>query len=513
MGLFKTKQFGHQVEDLDETRDLPWWAWFWEQGLGKSKQMIDTAAHLYRSGKISRVLVVAPNGVHANFLKQEVPPHMPDDVPYHGMTYYTKRSKTVKHGIDLKRVCNVQRDELQILVMSYDACCTKAGLAAAQVFLRERPTLMILDESSLIKAPRSERSKAAHTLGKMATYRRIADGTAVAENPFDIYSQLLFLDPNFWRQYGLSSYFVFTTMFGVFVRRKAAAGHQYDDLIKYQNLDYLQKIIKSVSSRYLKEECLDIPPKMYKKLTFELTTKQRQVYEDLKANLRTELENDVDMTATTALTRLLRLQQIGSGFAVGHEKIDVGGAEAPTTPEEAMERLLKLMETPDPRRVEVDLVTPEENPRLQLLLSYLETVHHKAIVWCRFTHDVDLVTRALGDRCMRYDGSTSDKDRESTLDRFRDPSGPQFMCVNLLTLSRGVTLVIAKTVIYYTNDFRLINRLQSEDRVHRIGQDASTMFVDLVAEDTVDEHIVKTLRNKFDIAAMVNGDTLREWIS
>jgi SNF2 family DNA or RNA helicase len=371
---------------------------------------------------------------------------------------------------------------------------------------------MVLDESSMIKAPKSQRSKAIRQLGKLAAYRRVADGTHVAESPFDIFNQLLFLDENYWRQYGLSSYFVFTTMFGIFVQKRAAAGHQYNDLVRYQNLDLLQQYIKNVSTRYLKEDCLDLPPKVYKKLTFELTARQRATYDALKSDYLTQLEEGCKIEAPLAIVRLMRLQQIASGYAVGEERLDVGGETPPATPEEALERIAKILDQPEAKRVTVELEPPESNPRLQLLLNYLETVHHKAIIFARFTKDLDIICSALGERALRYDGDVKIKDRVDALDRFRDPAGPQFLVVNIGTLSRGVTLVIAKTVIYYTNDFRLINRLQSEDRAHRIGQDEKVQYVDIVAEGTVDEHIVKTLRNKFDIAAMVTGDRLREWI-
>jgi SNF2 family DNA or RNA helicase len=506
---FKTAQFAHQAEDFERSKDLLFWAWFWEMGTGKAKQMIDTAVHLHTAGKIQSLVVVAPNGVHANFVG-ECKIHMAAEYTAH--TYHSSRAHTKAHRKSLEHVVEGECKGMRVLAISYDAICTDAGFKAAAKLLTKFPGMVVLDESTAIKTPSAQRSKRAKALGKLAQYRRIADGTPLAEGPFDIYSQLQFLHQDYWKQHGLSSFFVFKAMFGKFVTRKAAGGgHQYQHLIDYANLDYLGKLISDVSTRYLKEDCLDLPPKLYKKLTFSLTPAQRDIYDQLRDNIRVELNTEVKMEAAQAIVRLMRLQQIASGYAVGEEKVNIPEFERPpANAEEALLRAEAALERG--KRVEMELMPPESNPRLQLLLSYLETCHHKAIIWARFTKDIDLITHALGDRCLRYDGSTSTKDREQALERFRDPAGPQFICINLAALSRGVTLVVAKTVIYYTNSFHLIQRLQSEDRAHRIGQDEKVQYVDIVAEDTVDEHIVSTLREKFDLAASITGDRLREWI-
>lgn len=511
MDLFRTAQFGHQAEDFAKSKDLLFWAWFWEMGTGKAKQMIDTAFHLWRSGKIQSLVVVAPNGVHANFAG-ELRIHAFDDA-YHVVTYHSSRAgtKTQQRAVSALTEAPL-RGGLRILAISYDAIATEAGFEAASELLKKYPGMLVLDESTAIKTPGSKRTKKAMALGKLAAYRRIADGTPLAEGPFDIYSQLQFLHPEYWKRHGMSSFFVFKAMFGKFVTRKAAGGaRQYQHLLEYTNLDYLAKLVSDVSTRYLKEDCLDLPPKLYKKLTFQLSNKQRDLYEALEDSLRVELNSDVKMEAPAAIVRMMRLQQIASGYAVGEEKVDIPEYEhPPKDAEEALARAEAALQRG--KRVEMDIVPPEDNPRLQLLLSYLEGCHHKAIIWARFTRDIELITQALGERCLRYDGTTGTKEREEALNRFRDPAGPQFICINLAALSRGVTLVIAKTVIYYTNSFHLIQRLQSEDRAHRIGQDEKVQYVDLVAANTVDEHIVKTLREKFDLAASITGDRLREWI-
>jgi SNF2 family DNA or RNA helicase len=166
------------------------------------------------------------------------------------------------------------------------------------------------------------------------------------------------------------------------------------------------------------------------------------------------------------------------------------------------------------RRVVIDLMPTSENPRLQLLLELLSQYHRKVIVWCRFRRDVEQICSALEGQCVRYDGSVKSSERVDVLRRFRDPQdmGARVLVANEHAISQGVTLVIAKLVIYYSNSFSLEKRLQTEDRAHRIGQDESVQIIDIVATNSIDEHVVETLREKFDLSAAVLGDKVREWI-
>jgi SNF2 family DNA or RNA helicase len=160
-----------------------------------------------------------------------------------------------------------------------------------------------------------------------------------------------------------------------------------------------------------------------------------------------------------------------------------------------------------------DVVPPDKNPRLRLLVDLVEQASHKVVVWCRFVRDVDNVCAALGKTAVRYDGSVKQKDRLTALAKFRDPADDtRVLVANVHSISQGVTLTIAKTMVYYSNSFSPEKRLQSEDRNHRIGQDVPVLIVDLMAEDTVDEKLIDGLRKKFDLSAAVMGDRYREWL-
>ena len=193
------------------------------------------------------------------------------------------------------------------------------------------------------------------------------------------------------------------------------------------------------------------------------------------------LDSGDTITAPLALVQLLRLQQITCGFV----PTDDGDLEE----------------------------FGGNNPRLDLLEEICDGLGHKAIIWGRFRRDIDLIMKRLGKKAVRYDGSTSDDDRAAAKIAFQDPESEiQFFVGNPAAAGTGLTLHQARTVIYASNSFKLTDRLQSEDRAHRIGQEHPVAYIDLIAPDTVDEHIVRALRDKQDIAAILTGDGLKDWI-
>lgn len=547
----KTKPFKHQADEFELSKDLLIRAIWWEQGTGKSKLIIDTACHLHQSGKITGLLVIAPNGVHGNFVTQEWPVHGWDRVRVDAYVYDSGRSGTKKGQRAVDGVCERVAGQLMLMAISYDALRTKAGFAAASLFLTQHEAMAVCDESTAISEPTTERSKRVIQLGPLAKYRRVMSGTPVAEGPFKIFNQMRFLDPGYWRRHGLTSYFAFKNAFAQFKQEHTRAGQRYHALVRYQNLEYLQRLIAQHSSRVLKEDVLDLPPKLYTKVEYELDSRQRQIYDDLVTTLSVQIDSEHRMEAMTAIVQLTRLQQITSGYVVVdetppitvgdiavlrcdgysiHGEINEIGPSGVGTilgaryvndqPTEYMNWLEPFFPN-DPRlfrlvnanQKTIDLYEkPSWNPRILALVEILVPITTKVIIWARYRKDIDAIMSIIGERAVRYDGVTSTTDRETALRRFREDDDIQYFVANPATISMGVTLTQAKTVIYYSNSFRLEQRLQSEDRAHRIGQTDSVQVIDLIASRTVDEKIVDALRKKFSLAALVTGDRLREWI-
>lgn len=488
---FKSDPFKHQREIFEMSRDLASYGILWEQGCGKTKPAIDTAAYLYEKGEIDAVIIVAPGGVHRNWLSDELPKHLPDRVARVSKAHVWNTAKAGNVGVKREQEALLRHKGLAWLMLSYDGAVTERGKKYLWKFLRQRRCLYVLDEAHNIKSPSAQRTKAIVASGKYAPYRRLLTGTPVAQGPFDLYSQLKFLDDSFWKQHGLDSYRVFKFHFADwFTRTECQELHGYDPgydkLVNYKNLEELKQILASVSSRVTKDEVLDLPPKLYSTRYFELSSQQADLYRRLRDEFEAELESGARIDGALAIVRLLRLQQIISGYAA-------------TDDEEEPIQLIG-----------------NRNPLMEQVEDVCDGLSHPAIIWCRFTKDIDQVMDRLGSAAVRYDGTMNDDECERSKNAFQ-AGDAQWFVGNPAKGKEGLTLIQARTVMYPTNSFKLIDRLQSEDRAHRIGQEHPVDYIDFEGRlpdgsPTVARHIINSLRRKFDIAGKITGDELREWL-
>ena len=481
----QVEPFEHQRLHLQNNLKKKAWGLLWEQGSAKTKPIIDTAAIHYQAGNINGLLVVAPPGVERNWNTDEIPKHMPPDVALDTLVQVFKTAK--KHTQAHKRAMEslFTHDGLAVLLISYNAFMTKEGKALVARFLRNKEVLYVLDESHNIKTPNAKRTKSIVASGKYAKYRRILTGTPISVGPFDLYSQIRFLDEYFWKNKGIHGSVEFRNFFGRWWTR---ADHQrlhgydpgYDKLIEYQNLDKLTEWLSEISDRVVKDEVLDLPPKLYQKRYFEASREMRAAYEDLKEELMIEI-GDAMITAELPIVMLLRLQQIACNY------VPVGDEEP------------------------VHMFS-ETNPRLAVLKQIDEEQHHQGIIWARFRHDIDQIMKLLGDKAVRYDGSIDDDTAEKNKLAFQRGEYKWFVG-NAQKGGSGLTLTQAKTVVYYSNSFRLIDRLQSEDRAHRGGMDEHPVnYIDIMSDFDIDDHIVRNLRSKKDVSVEILGDEIKEWI-
>lgn len=499
---FRTTPFPHQESSFLTTRDDTAHGLLFEMGTGKTKVAIDTAAWLYQNGKIDAILVVAPDGVHRNWVTDEIPKHMPLGVleKTSMFCYRTDKAGTKYHQADAEAL--LAHKGLVVLTMSYDAvvtdplytkdattgarhCTWRGGKKFLWDFLRTRKVLYVADESRRIKNPLADRTKVVVKSSVYAPYRRLLNGTPVPNGPFDLYSQLLFLDENFWKPHGIGSFAAYKVMFGVFQKAAVRDGNgklrEFNQLLGYKNLDLLQKILSTITSRVTKDQVLNLPPKLYSRGRFELTAAQSRIYAGLRDDLFAKLDDGSIATAPLAITQLLRFQQVTSGFV-------------PTDNQE--EPIYEI---------------PGANPRLELLADLCEDIPHGCIIWARFTRSVDNIMALLGDRAVRYDGKVGGDQRAANKEAFQS-GAKQFFVSKASTGGDGLTLTKARTVIYYENTYDLAERQQSEDRAHRIGQEHPVNYIDLIGNGTVDEKIVKALLSKFDISQQITGDEIKGWL-
>jgi SNF2 family DNA or RNA helicase len=473
---FKNKPFVHQAAYLQRFWEDPHVALLADMGTGKSFMLINNAAMLYDKGKINAMLIIAPKGVYRNWYKSEIPKHMPDHVSYKMACWSPAPRKAERQEMEEMWNCV---DAMRILIMNIEAFSTEKGMTYARTFLRVTQAFMAIDESTTIKTPTAKRTKNIIKVGKEAVYKRIATGSPVTKSPLDLYSQCEFLSPDCLN---VHSYYAFQARYAVLVERKMST-HTFKQIVGYRRLDELQHKLNDFSFRVTKEECLDLPDKVYTRREIELTAEQRKAYDQMKLMALAEVEGNL-MSTNNALTQLMRLHQI----VCGHVKMDDGQ--------------------------QLDIPSNRVN---ELLATVAET-QGKVIIWANYRRDIENIRIALAKEygmtsVATYFGDTEAEERQEIVEKFQDPdSDLRFFVGNPRTGGYGLTLTAANLVVYYSNSFDLEVRLQSEDRAHRIGQTSKVTYVDFITPGTVDEHIVKALRNKINIASEVLGEKFKDWI-
>lgn len=263
-------------------------------------------------------------------------------------------------------------------------------------------------------------------------------------------------------------------------------GHRsFNKITGYRRLDELTEKLDRFSNRILKQDCLDLPEKVYIKRDVAMTEEQNRLYLQMKKMALAKLDNGELSTTASVLTQIMRMQQICCGFIQPDE-----GA-----------------------------IQPIKNNRMSHLLEVVEETQGKCIIWATYTHDIKNIAANLAkvygeETVATYYGATPQDERQEIVNQMQDPENPmRFFVGQARTGGYGITLTQANTVIYYSNSYDLEIRLQSEDRAHRIGQKNNVTYVDLVCPNTIDEKILKALRDKSDIAGKVLGEEARDWLS
>ena len=475
---FKTKPYDHQIKALEKSWAQDTYALFMEMGTGKSKVLVDNIAMLYDRGAIRGALVVAPKGVYKNWNDIEFPVHLPDHVEHTKVLW--EPSVTKKKQMELDTLFD-DKGDLKILIMNVEAFSTKKGLDFAHSFLNIflGRALIGVDESTTIKNPTAKRTKNILKLADLAKYRRILTGSPVTKSPLDLYSQCEFLDPY---HLGHQSYYSFRARYANMIDRNFG-GRRVQIVGSYRRLPELTEKLDKFSYRVLKEECLDLPPKVFTKRLVELTDEQKKVYAQMKRMAIAELDGKV-MSTVNVMTQLMRLHQV----TCGHFKADD------------------------------QTVRPVKNNRITALLELLEETEGKVIIWANYREDIKNIVaelkKAYGEAStVEYHGGVDSTLRQENIALFQQKNSPtRYFVGNAQTGGYGITLTAANTVVYYSNSYDLEKRLQSEDRAHRIGQTGSVTYVDFIAENTIDEKIVKALRKKINLANEIMGEDISEWI-
>lgn len=479
--ISRHKPWKHQREALASMKDKPAYALLMAMRTGKTKTLLDDWGRLEQSRQCQDLMVIAPGGVYRTW-EQAIKDHLNQDLLNQTSIYTWSAQDRNKSAMKRVEEIFMKARTPRILLMNVEAlsAVVDARRLAAN-FLAERDCMLAIDESTSIKNHRSKRTKFINNqLRPLAKYRRILTGLVAPKSPLDLYSQFEFLDRSIL---GYKTFTEFRNRYAI-VENVRFPGHRFPVPIvkKFQNLDELQAKIGIHSTRVLLEDCYDLPPKMYSIREVPLTKEQQRIYNEIKEFATSQLTNGEHVTATQVITQILRMHQV----LCGHVRTENG---------------------------ELQEITEY---RTDTLLELLQEHEGKGIIWCSYDADVRKVSRALievfgEDVVARFWGGNRST-RELEEQRFRNDPACRYMVATAAAGGRGRTWTEADLVVYYSNTADLEHRSQSEERAQGVDKTRSVAYVDLVAPGTVDEKMIRTLRAKISMAAVINGDNWREWL-
>lgn len=515
----------HQEEAIGFTRLKKTFGLLMEQGTGKTPVEINDAARRWGAGEIDAMIVFAPNGVHANWTLREIPKHMPDWVPTVSAAWTSSPNRAERAA--LEDLFNPEHTgKLRVLTMNWEALNFADSFKLALKFMRAMGRVKaVADESQRIKNPRAGRTKALMKLKPYTEVRSIDSGTPIIQSPWDAFSQFGWLDYDIL---GTDSYTTFRAEYAELLppghgllrhieqRMKAKGGKVFVPQIvakdaitgrpKWRNLDQLERLITPWTFRRLKSECMDLPEKVYTQRFFRMTARQQKAYDLLRDEFRLQLTSGV-ITPVQRIAAITKLSQVTSGYFI------VPGTDG------AVERIMPL----------------DKNPKIAMTIDEaMDSLERgqQVIIWCHFQQEIADLVRVLGEqeleriginalhgadkrvRVVQLHGNVPKRQRQENINAFEGGSA-DVMVAQQAAGGTGYTIIgqsstaAHMSVIYHSNTWSLEDRLQSEDRAHRFGQEKTVTYTDMLAENSVDLTMVDALRNKNDVAKTITGDKRR----
>ena len=439
-----------------------------EMGCGKTLTAIAVMGAAYKMGKIKKVLIVAPTSVCAVWPKEF------EDYaafPFTVRTMLGDKSKRLKELSDLERF---PYPHLKVAVINYESTWRDGIYEALENYDAD---MIICDESQRIKTHDSEQSKAMHRLGDKARYKMILSGTPVQNEAVDIFSQYRFLDSTVFGQ----NFYTFRNRYAVM------GGFNKKQIVAYRDLDQLIQKEHSIAYRVTKDEALDLPEQTFENRCITMSPKERQIYDRIRRDSFAELQNGGTITATTVLTKLLRLQQFTGGFLVEDDA---------TKPQMVS-------------RGKLDALS-------DILQDYVIEGKKKLVIFARFlpeVHEIEKLTEKMlkkhGMKAVSIYGEIKKELRGDIVQQFQtDPSTMVFIG-QIDTAGTGITLTAADTCVYYSVNFNYATYSQSLSRIHRIGQRNCCNYIHLVVENSIDSQVLEALSKKEDLAKTIVDDWRR----
>lgn len=432
-----------------------------EMGCGKTLTAIAIAGAGYQMGKVERLLIVAPTSVVAVW---------PKELQEYAKFKYTCKTLLGEKKQRLKQIDDLIKfpfKALKVAVINYESTWRPEILEKLKEFDAD---MVIADESQRIKTYDAAQSKAMHELGDQARYKLILSGTPVQTAAIDIWSQYRFLDKSVFGD----NFFKFRGRYAIM------GGYGNKKIVGYKDLEGLIKKEHSIAFRVTKDEALDLPEQTFETRKIQFNQKEKNLYERIKKDSYAELDGGGHITATTVLTRLLRLQQLAGGFLVQDD------AQKP-----------QLVS-----RAKLDALG-------DIIEDYVIGSGKKLVIFARFIAEVKAIME-LADKVLPKElkqvaiyGDIKKEDRGDIVKQFQEDPKTVLFIGQIDTAGTGITLTAADTCVYYSKNFNYATYSQSLSRIHRIGQRNCCTYIDLEIEGTIDELISKALSRKEDMAKTV----------
>lgn len=478
---FKTTPRKHQAAALDKLYGVPTGALFMEMQTGKSKTTIDLLAAHRMEGHLHGALIFSKLSLRRNWVIQ-FEQHCPIPVSIH--LPHTTKERQFKAWLG-------HPHDFKVMIVGWESLSAGGMYAFCEQFLLSLVKSGIVgDESTYIAGHDAARSRRAVTLARMAEYRYILSGSPSLEGPLQLYMQYEFLDPNI---IGIGDFYAFRNRYatmGGYVPKDGPMKGKPVQVIGYQNLDELTELIAPYTVEVLKKDAYDLPPKRYEIRTVEMTKDQKALYRKIKTEKA--LGGDEGKVVQNTLELILRLHQVAGGYTV--------------TPREEIR--MDKHGNPKPKIVydPVEVVPPEQNPKIIELVEVVKEAHGKqGIIWAAYRSEIGAIAgtlRSMGLRIGELHGGIDENDRQPMVDAFQRGE-IDWIVGNAGTGGMGYTMMRSEVNIFYNNTQKAIDRVQAEDRAWGDGQTKSGVWIDIVAEHTVDELVLKALAQKQDVAEFV----------
>jgi len=449
----KTTPFPHQIDAINFLKGLKNTALFDEQGLGKSKVVIDTLCNDIKNNIIDGALIICKKSLIDTW-KNEIEKHSHlRSTILSGEQYQRKRFfATFSH----------------FYIVNYETVIQEKR--SLSKLLNIRKFAMVLDESHKIKNPDSLVCKTIFDLKEFPIKKIIITGTPIANKPEDLWSQFYFLDGG--KLLG-ESYEEFKRKYGIKISKDKS-------IINRSNLTELRDKINMISIRRTKDKTgLELPKKIYLDIFVELTGKQKKMYEQLKDDLYLEVK-DMD----------------------GETVIDIS--------ENLLKKLLRLTQVAsNPYLIDKDYdEDPSKFIKLDNLVKEIINKEEKVIVWSSFIENIDMLAYRYNDyNALKLHGEIDTDHRNMAVNWFQKDDDYKILIANPAAAREGLTLTAANNAIYVDRSFNMVDYLQSQDRIHRISQKRKCNIIKLIAKGTIDEYIESIIFKKHEVAKFIQGDT------